>query len=214
MIKALKKKVYFCSFSVWKYFKFPTCSLRTNYILPPVSLGKGIIVEEGVRIYGRVQIGSYTFINENSRIDPNTKSIGRYCSISHGVKIGVGPHPLDRVSTSPLFYSSGRGLVSKDSYDEFGDKGYTEIGSDVLIGCNSIILAGVHIGHGAVVAAGSVVVKDVPPYAIVGGNPAKVLRYRFSEEQVVALLKSEWWMREPDDLLPQMGSIARFLGTN
>ena len=146
MIRLFLKKCYFVYFCIAKHFLYPSSLLRTNFILPGVKLGKGVIVERNTEIRRNVEIGSYTFINENTRIDSNTQYIGRYCSISHGVKIGMGPHPLNWVSTSPLFYSVGRGLVSKDSYDEFADKGYTKIGSDVLIGCNAVILAGVSIG--------------------------------------------------------------------
>jgi len=159
------------------------------------------VVCRGCSIIGTVSIGDYTYINEYTRIDPNTKSIGKFCSISHNVKIGMGPHPLSWVSTSPVFYSKNRGFVDKNSYDECEDKGYTDIGNDVLIGASSIILAGVKIGNGAVVAAGSVVTKNIPDYAIAGGNPASIIRYRFNDKLINELLNSKWWELDIDLLL-------------
>lgn len=82
-------------------------------------------------------------------------------------------------------------------------KGAIEIGHDVWIGTNAIILSGVTIGTGAIVGAGSLVAKDVPPYAIVAGNPAKVLRFRFSDELIAKLLQSQWWCL-PDTMLKQL----------
>lgn len=201
MLRHFLKHLYFLYFSIAKYFKYPHCQLRTNFILPGVKLGKGVIIFEGCRIYSNIEIGDHTFINENTRIDPFTKSIGRYCSISHGVKIGLGPHPLHFVSTSPIFYSPTRGMVREKLYDEAQAKGLTEIGHDVFIAANAVVLAGVKIGTGAVVTAGSVVVKDVPPYAVVSGNPASILKYRFDESTIASLLKSEWWRKSPEELL-------------
>ncbi|MDG0817346.1 CatB-related O-acetyltransferase [Bdellovibrio svalbardensis] len=214
MFKTLLKKIYFCYFAITKRFKYPTCILQTNFILPGVKLGRHVIIENRCKVYRNVMIGDYTFINENTRIDPNTKSIGKFCSISHDVKIGMGPHPLAFVSTSPVFYSKARGFVGADLYDEYADKGYTEIGNDVFIACNAVVLAGVKIGHGAVVTASSVVIKDVPPYAVVGGNPAKLIKFRFAEDEIVQLLKSKWWDMDLKTLLKspeQMTSVRKFI---
>ncbi|AAQ61685.1 capsular polysaccharide synthesis enzyme O-acetyl transferase [Chromobacterium violaceum ATCC 12472] len=188
--------MYFLWFFLIKKLKYPSCNIETNFILPGVKLGRGVIVRKNVKIYRNVSIGDHTFINEDSRIDPNTESIGKFCSISHGVKIGLGPHPLLFFSTSPLFYQRYRGLVGSDFYDEFADKGYTRIGHDVFIAANAVIVSGVEIGHGAVVAAGSVVTKNVPPYAVVGGVPARIIKYRFDEDTIEKLLKSKWWNKD------------------
>lgn len=189
----LLKLIYSLFFYFYKRIKYPGRVVETNFVLPGVKLGRGVVLKEGVRVYRNVSIGDYTFVNEGTRIDPNTRSIGKFCSISHGVKIGLGPHPLNFFSTSPVFYSKSRGFVDIDLYDEFKDKGYTVIGNDVFIAANAIVYAGVIIGDGAVVAAGSVVTKNVPPYAVVGGVPAKVLRYRFSPQNVSQLLERRWW---------------------
>lgn len=200
LVGALMRWVYLLVFSVTKHFRFRGCRIVTNHVAPGVRIGYGVILEEGVKVYGKVAIGDYSFINKNTQIDSNTAVIGKFCSISHGVKIGLGPHPVNFFSTSPLFYSPYRGAVKKELYNEFADRGYTEIGNDVFIAANAVILAGVKIGDGAVVAAGSVVTRDVPPYAIVGGVPARVLRYRFDPPLIERLLRVQWWNRKVEIL--------------
>lgn len=115
--------------------------------------------------------------------------IGKFCSIADGVKFVFGHHRTDSVTTFPLRALCFGGVPHEDAKS----KGRIEIGNDVWIGANALILSGVKIGHGAVVAAGAVVTKDVPPYAIAGGVPARVLRYRLREEQVAPLLEIAWW---------------------
>jgi len=208
------KKMYFIYFSIYKHIKYPTCKIDTNFIMPSVKLGKKVIIRAGCKIQKNISIGDYTSINENTQVDSNCKAIGKFCSISHGVKIGMGSHPLSFVSTSTLFYEPYRGFVDKQLYDEFEDKGFTTIGHDVLIGSNAIILAGINIGNGAVIAAGSIVTKDIPPYAVVGGNPAKVIKYRFNEKIIERLLKIEWWDMDIKLLLNKfqyMSDVDKFI---
>jgi len=121
--------------------------------------------------------------------------IGAYCSIAPGAKIGgLGRHPTDWISTHPAFYSTlgqaGLAFADKDMVDECVQ---TKIGNDVWIGTNAIIMDGVTVHDGAVIGAGAVVTKDVPPYAVVGGVPAKVIRYRFSDEIIDEIRSLQWW---------------------
>lgn len=119
--------------------------------------------------------------------------IGGFCSIANNVKIGGARHPLEWVGMSPVFYS-GRDSINKkfSRFDRDVDK-TTIIGHDVWIGAGAFIIQGVKVGNGAVIGAGSVVTHDVEDYGIVAGNPAKLIRKRFSEDVVKELLKIKWW---------------------
>jgi acetyltransferase-like isoleucine patch superfamily enzyme len=117
-------------------------------------------------------------------------TIGKYCSIATNCTFILANHKMDCVSTSPSktsIFPHGQGNPSGFS------RGDIIIGNDVWIGANVTIMDNVRIGNGAVIAAGAVVTKDVPPYAVVGGNPAKIIKKRFSEEQIAALLRIKWW---------------------
>lgn len=143
-------------------------------------------------------MGRYSFCGYDCQII-NT-NIGAFCSLADDIKIGGARHPMEWVSTSPMFYNSGDFKKFRYSkFDRIPDK-HTFIGNDVWIGTGVKIIQGVKIGTGAVVGAGSVVTKDVPPYAIVAGNPAKIVRMRFDEEIIQRLLKSEWWNLSDSEL--------------
>ncbi len=144
--------------------------------------------------------GYGTYVGRGSTII--STHIGRFTSIGPNVRVTSGNHPTEKiVSMHPAFYSlrkqAGFTFVRLQKYDEGLDKTRsTKIGSDVWIGDSALILEGVSIGDGAVVAAGAIVTKDVPPYAIVVGTPAKVLKYRFSEIQRAYLLEIKWWEKD------------------
>lgn len=150
------------------------------------------------RIYRRANLrstslGRMTYVAEVSRL--GFADIGAFSSIGPNVLLGgLGCHPVDRLSTHPAFYSSrlqaGATFSTADVIEELPR---VSVGSDVWIGAGSIVLDGVNIGDGAIIAAGAVVTRDVPPYAIVGGVPARTIRYRFDEETQDALLEWRWW---------------------
>ena len=137
-------------------------------------------------------IGRYNNIGYDNEIS-NTV-IGNFCSFSDHVYIGGAEHPIDWVSTSPVFENvKNSGPKRKFAEFDLPKEKKTIIGSDVWIAHGVSIKAGVKIGHGAVIGTGAVVTKDVPPYAVMAGCPAKLLKYRFDEITILALLESEWW---------------------
>ena len=150
----------------------------------------------------RYRIGDHTYGKPRviSRGEGRSLTVGRYCSISTQVLIFLGSeHRTDWISTYPF------PALWKEANSIKGhpfSKGDVWIGNDVYIGYNVIILSGVTIGDGAVIGAGSVVAKDVPPYAVVAGNPAAVIRYRFDEETIKKLLEIKWW-DWPDEMVKE-----------
>lgn len=127
--------------------------------------------------------------------------IGRFCSIAGGVTAGLGNHPTSWLSSSNLQY--GKALWAESSFVpalNFPTISLTEIGNDVWIGQGAFLKTGVKISTGAIVGARSVVTKDVPPYAIVAGSPAKIIRFRFPERVIDTLLRSNWWSLSLDQL--------------
>jgi len=153
-----------------------------------------------LRDYHGVDIGMYThgacFIP--GRCDRFT-TIGRYCSIAANVRVLNRNHPMDFKSTHGFFFNPLGGYTKEHLVD------YTplSIGNDVWIGFGAIIMPSVsNIADGVVIAAGAVLNKDVPPYAVVVGNPARVVRYRFSKEVINELLESKWWEKDMDEIKP------------
>lgn len=134
-------------------------------------------------------IGDYTYTASNTKI--YNSDIGKYCSISWNVTIGPHEHLTERWSTHGFSYLSRYNIVKKNI--SLGTVERTSIGHDVWIGCNVVIIRGVKIGNGAVIGAGSVITRDVPKYAIVVGNPATVLKYRFSNPTIMEIEESKWW---------------------
>lgn len=132
--------------------------------------------------------------------------VGAFCSIASGVVIGGARHPIEYASTSPVFLSHRDSVKKKYSRHVYSWSPRTKIGNDVWIGERALIKGGVTIGDGAVVGMGSVVTKDVPPYTIVAGNPAKTIRTRFRPEVSEAMLRLQWW-NLPDDELTKIAPM-------
>ena len=165
------------------------------------------VLEEYVNITHHAEIvnsviGKRTSIGRYSKI--RDSRIGSYCSISWDVTIGAVSHPLEYVSSHAFLYRKQFGIVDEDKI--FEAKG-TIIGNDVWIGCGSIIMDGITIGDGAVIGAGSVVTKDVLPYSIIAGVPAKLIRKRFDNEIITGLLDSQWWTWEDNELKSKKGLL-------
>lgn len=137
-------------------------------------------------------IGSHTYLQENAII--NSTDAGKFCSFGSNVYIGLPRHKLDGVSTHPAFYLFNTPLVKKFCMNNnFIPNPRTKIGHDVWIGFGACIIAGLSIGTGCVIGAGAVVTKNVPPYAIVGGVPAKIIRYRFNKKTRKEIISTKWW---------------------
>jgi acetyltransferase-like isoleucine patch superfamily enzyme len=159
----------------------------------------GTIIERKVRINDTINhIGEQVFIGENTIIT-NCKCIGAFSSISKNVMIGLDDHPQTFISTSPAFYSKRRRIANNcPTYTNHREM--CEIGADVLISSNVLVMKGVRLGVGCIIGAGSVVTKDIPPYAIAVGTPAKVIRYRFDDEMITKLIESNWWENSSETL--------------
>lgn len=138
-------------------------------------------------------VGRYTYGFEYILSD-HVKYIGSFCSIANGITVVPNDHRMDWITTSPIVALKEFSFRNDDIMESYCDPKSREItiGNDVWIGSNSIIFEGVHIGDGAVIAAGSIIRKDVPPYAVVGGVD-KILKYRFSDDVIKKLLAIKWW---------------------
>ncbi len=168
-------------------------------------------------------VGKYTYGHDGIRLhfanSGKSLTIGSFCSLATGIQIYLGGnHRTDWITTYP-FGHIFQGVFNSQTFDKTGHpstNGDVVIGNDVWIGSNATIMSGIKIGDGAVIACNSHVVKDVEPYTIVGGNPAKYIRHRFTSEQIEKLLEIKWW-EWPDEkinrYLPLLcsGNISDFI---
>jgi acetyltransferase-like isoleucine patch superfamily enzyme len=185
-----------------------------RWISPSSSFGRNCRVNGRVHIVDST-IGDWSYVEMDARL--MGARIGRFSAVGPTAQIGLPGHPVStNVSMHPAFYQHRPGwnydLLDADLHDDLQP---TIVGNDVWIGAGALVLDGVSIGDGAVVGAGAVVTKDVPPYAVVAGSPARVLRHRFDEETVEWLLALRWWDRPEDWLRRHAGSmhdIATFRG--
>lgn len=162
-----------------------------------IKIGSGVYLDLNTNLKGNNLINDYSRLisvnlDKYSYVSPFCIlidcNIGRFCSIGPGVKAGLGVHPIDGVSTSPYIYNEQ--LFKTRREEDFSS---VEIGHDVWIGANALIMGGVKIGIGAVIGAGAVVTRDVPNYAVVVGCPARIIKKRFSDEKIDRLINSKWW---------------------
>lgn len=168
-------------------------------------------LESGTSFYFST-MGRHSFCGYDCEV--SHADIGSFVSIANGVVIGGGRHPMDWVGMSPVFYEGRDSVVAKFSTHKREKVRRVRIGHDVWVGRSAIVLPGVEIGSGAVVGAGAVVTKDVPPYAIVAGNPARLVRYRFSDDLIARLTATQWWSLEEEELRRlgrYMNDVEKFL---
>ena len=184
--------------------------IRTHAIYRS-SVHPSAVLESGTSFYHST-IGKFSFCGYDC--DINNATIGSFTSIANGVAIGMGRHPLEWAAMSCVFYNNRDSIKTKFAMHSRPPELPVVIGSDVWIGRQAAILPGVNVGHGAVIGAGSVVTKEVPPYAIVAGNPAKIIRYRFGAATITRLLDSQWWTLSNDaiqKLGPSVPNVEAFL---
>ncbi len=178
--------------------EFPGRELLTHRIGAGAKIGAGCYIGPDAELGERAELGDHSYVNRGTIF--MSGKIGKFCSIGYYCQIGMQKHPLTYVSTSSKIYGSWSVLSGDPAgrFDEFPDP--PVIGNDVWIGSNAHILQGVSIGHGAVVGAGSVVTKDVDPYSIVGGVPARTIRKRFDDDTIALLLDWRWWEMSVQEL--------------
>lgn len=162
------------------------------------SVGEGSHIYQGC-ILNHSELGRYNCIGRGSLVQ-HTRT-GNYCSFGNEVICGPARHPLDRKSTSTVFLKKENALrttlVSED--DPFEEYLPVTVGNDVWVGARAVILGGVNIGNGAVVGSAAVVTRDVPPYAIVAGVPARIIRYREAADSAEEIAASAWWDKSPGE---------------
>ena len=168
-------------------------------------VNKTASINSGCSIYNST-IGKYSYLGYDCEVID--AEIGSFCSLASGIHVGLAEHPTSWISTSPVFQNVKNSSVKKKfAQIPLPESKRTTIDHDVWIGTNAIIKKGVHVGTGAVIASGAVVTKDVEPYAIVGGCPAKLIRFRFDKDMIEKLLNSKWWEKD-DGVLEQIGLFA------
>ncbi|MGA2954108.1 MAG: CatB-related O-acetyltransferase [Thermodesulfobacteriota bacterium] len=158
--------------------------------------------------YRNVKVGMYSYGCFHANLPPGTE-VGRYTSVPRNLRVIDASHPITHKSSHPFFFNPDLGYVP-DPLIEWRKK--LIIGNDVYIGLDVTVLPTVtSIGDGAVIAAGSVVIKDVPPFAVVGGNPAKLIKFRFSTETMERIVSSRWWEKDIEELKMDEEGFAGFL---
>jgi len=175
--------------------------IQSNGVSPLALVGHNICVLPGSVVDDFSKIHNYAWIGRNCTVTRAT--IGHYAGLANNISVGPGEHDTRRIANTALF--------TADPYSEL-TKAPCHVGPDVWIGVDTVIRRGVSIGAGAVVGANSFVNKDVPPYAIVAGSPARHIRYRFTASQIDEIMKSEWWTFDLEQARKILEHLEKRLG--
>jgi acetyltransferase-like isoleucine patch superfamily enzyme len=170
----------------------PSAAINNSRIYGSISVGRNCVLDDcHIKAHQIVSVGDYSIFSGPVRIvaDLNPIKIGKFCSLAPHVAIWESLHDYGKMTTYALFAS----FFGEDFRKDITSKGSVQIGNDVWVGTHSIVLSGVTIGDGAVIGAGSVVSKDIPPYTIAAGVPAVPVRPRFAEEVIRGLQELRWW---------------------
>lgn len=196
--------------TLFKLYATPSSRLRSYILRVVLRLEGGELYSTTARRilkeYHKVDVGMYTQgACVIGQLDKYT-TVGRFCSFSPNARVMNRNHPMNYRSMHALFFNPVFKQVQEDSLEYIP----LVVGHDVWLGHNAIIMPSVKsIGTGAVVGAGAVVNKDIPPYGVVVGNPARVVRYRFSKEKIEELLESKWWEKSLEELAPAFAEFTR-----
>jgi len=195
-------------FKLYGFCRHPRIRRFIRYVVLKLEGGQfySLTIRRIFAHYHNIAIGLYSYGGcfNLMNIDSGTK-IGRYSSFSKGVYIINVNHTLTHKSTHPFFFNPAYRYVTSD----FRHKNQLTVGNDVWVGCNAVILPKVRrIGDGAIIGAGAVVTKDVPDFAVVAGNPAKVIKFRFPEHKQETIRNSKWWYKDIEEL---EGNLEDFL---
>lgn len=195
------REFYYLVLKILSFPKRVFSKIDFSVIIKRSSIKSNVSIERGSKIYNS-SVERYTYIGRDSTICDT--QIGSFCSIADNFICNAGKHPLAMVSTSPVFYSKRNIFRRNFAVVEFEEYDKTVIGNDVWIGTHVFVKGGVTIGNGAVIGAYSVVTKNVEPYSIVVGNPAKEIRKRFDSATSSEINNSQWW-DWPEETLANMG---------
>lgn len=199
------------TYLLFKLYAVKRRKLREIILAQVANIEGGQVYSETLRkifsFYHNVEVGIYSY---GGCFEPGAFArltrIGRYCSFAGEVRVIRGNHPLNYRSMHPFFFNPLFGYIREEKIP----RNRLEVGNDVWVGHNVLIMPNVkRIGDGAAIGAGAIVTKDVPDFAVVAGNPAKIIKYRFSEEIQKQIKQSQWWNKDIDELIKKLEDFTR-----